>query len=307
MFIGSDGLRAGWSLILFFFLLVVLKRIEAFSLGAYHLAEHLANPLTPEQSIPLQLDKFLSLAILTWIMSRIERRPLAAYGSGGPRRIWRFSTGFLGGVICLSALAGCLWASGLLVFDGRLLHGSAILRWGVIWAFGFLWVALAEETSLRAYLQFTLTRGLAGMYGVWFKSEHRWTLSFWTAAAILACIEISNHSFNPGESPMGLACVGLSAMIMCFSLWRTGSLWWAVGFHAAWDWAQSFLFGVADSGFIFLGRLLASHPAGSRLLSGGSTGPEGSLLVIPALALGVIILLRTTSGSEWPLMRKHFV
>jgi membrane protease YdiL (CAAX protease family) len=187
------------------------------------------------------------------------------------------------------------------------LHGSAILRWGVVWAFGFLCVALAEETSLRAYLQFTLTRGLAGIYGVWLKSERRGALGFCTAAAMLACIEMSNHSFNPGESPVGLTNVGLFAMMMCFSLWRTGSLWWAVGFHAAWDWAQSFLLGVADSGFIFNGRLLASHPAGNPMLGGGSTGPEGSLLAMPALALGVIILFRTTSRSEWPLMRKRFV
>jgi membrane protease YdiL (CAAX protease family) len=300
---------------LFFFLLIaILKRIETFALHALHLTEyvsrdprHVANPVSAEHFIPWQLDKFLFLAIATWIMSRIERRPLAAYGSGGPRRIWNFSSGCLSGVICLSALAGCLWASGLLVFDGRLLNGSAILQWGVIWAVGFLTVALAEETSLRAYLQFTVTRGLAGIYGVWFKSEHRWTLGFWTAAAILACIEMSNHSFNPGESPMGLASVGLFAMMMWFSLWRTGSLWWALGFHAAWDWAESFLFGVADSGLTYKGCLLASHPSGTPILSGGSAGPEGSLLVIPALALAVIILMRTTSRSEWPLIRKHFV
>ncbi len=296
---------------MFFFLLVALKRIETFALDALHLGEHashaplnVANPVNAEQHILRQRDKFLFLAFLTWIMSRIERCPLAAYGSGGPRRIWNFSAGSLSGVICLSALAGCLWASGLLVFDARLLHGSAILQWGVIWAFGFLTVALAEETSLRAYLQFTVTRGLAGIYGVWLKSERRWALGFWTAAAILACIEMSNHSFNPGESPLGLVNVGLFAMMMCLSLWRTGSLWWAVGFHAAWDWVQSFLLGVADSGLIFNGRLVASHPSGNSILSGGSTGPEGSLLAIPALALGVIILLRTPSRSEWPLTRR---
>jgi uncharacterized protein len=30
-------------------------------------------------------------------------------------------------------------------------------------------------------------------------------------------------------------------LLFCLSLRRTGSLWWAVGFHAAWDWGQTLL------------------------------------------------------------------
>jgi uncharacterized protein len=42
--------------------------------------------------------------------------------------------------------------------------------------------------------------------------------------------------------------VVLVAMVFCFSLWRTGSLWWAIGFLAAWDWSESFLYIVPGSG-----------------------------------------------------------
>jgi membrane protease YdiL (CAAX protease family) len=82
-----------------------------------------------------------------------------------------------------------------------------------------------------------------------------------------------------------LFAVGLFGLTFIFSLWRTGSLWWAIGAHTSWNWAQSFLYGVGDSGNMIRYHLLASHPIGQPLLSGGTTGPEGSIFVLPTLAL----------------------
>jgi uncharacterized protein len=89
-------------------------------------------------------------------------------------------------------------------------------------------------------------------------------------------------------------------MVFCLSLWRSGSLWWAIGFHASWDWGQSFLYGVADSGLMVQHHLFATHPEGKPILSGGSTGPEGSIYVLAVLALVVLIIfftLRRTQGT----------
>jgi hypothetical protein len=82
-------------------------------------------------------------------------------------------------------------------------------------------------------------------------------------------------------------------MVFCLSLWRTGSLWWAVGFHAAWDWAQSFLYGVADSGMMTQHHLLATHAVGKPILSGGATGPEGSIFIVAILVVATLIILLT--------------
>ena len=92
-------------------------------------------------------------------------------------------------------------------------------------------------------------------------------------------------------------------MVFCFSLWRTGSLWWAIGFHTSWDWSQSFLYGVADSGTMVQHHLLATHPVGKPILSGGATGPEGSIFIIAILALISLIILFTlprTHGGDIP-------
>ena len=71
----------------------------------------------------------------------------------------------------------------------------------------------------------------------------------------------------------------------------TGSAWWAIGCHASWDWAESYFYGTADSGFYARGHLLTSIPAGPALWSGGGAGPEGSLLVFPIILLLLLAVL----------------
>ena len=114
------------------------------------------------------------------------------------------------------------------------------------------------------------------------------------------------HGKNPGESPIGMLSAGLIAVIFCFSLWRTGSLWWAIGVHATWDWGQSFLYGVADSGLMIQHHLLATHPAGKPLVSGGTTGPEGSIFILAVLALITVIILLTLPHTGYGQASKAF-
>src|SRR5260370_24387097 len=83
-----------------------------------------------------------------------------------------------------------------------------------------------------------------------------------------------------------------ASAVFWLSLWYTKSLWWPVGFHAGWDWAQSYFYGTPDSGLVVKGHLLASHPAGSSLWSGGTVGPEGSPLIVPVgIVMGIGIWL----------------
>ena len=89
--------------------------------------------------------QFLLVLLLTWIMSKIERRPVSVYGFRGSRRFSHFFAGLGWGVTCLSLLVLTLWKTGLLVIDSRLLFGSDILRYGAIWLLGFLVVGLLKS------------------------------------------------------------------------------------------------------------------------------------------------------------------
>jgi uncharacterized protein len=289
IFFGDEGLRAGWGILLF----VLLCFGSNYTIIRLHLlpAQPQTNPaqsspeLAPVPSIISEGVMLLLVSLATLILSRIERRPVTVYGLGGSGRLRLFLHGLFWGLVLLSVLVLVLWKAHLLVFDRELLAPFAIFRYAAVWAFGFLIVALFEETFLRGYLQFTLTRGLSGLYRRFTTPKRAGAFGYWTAGFVLCSVFAFGHGNNPGESPFGLFAVGLFGLTFIFSLWRTGSLWWAIGAHTSWNWAQSFLYGVGDSGNMIRYHLLASHPIGQPLLSGGTTGPEGSIFVLPTLAL----------------------
>jgi uncharacterized protein len=302
IFIGKDGLRAGWSLLIF----VALIAAISFSVN---IIGHKIHPPSPKAANPdaeitplsgfLEGISFLVVCIVTWIMSKIEGRSNSVYGLGDSRKLSHFLAGLAWGIACLSLLVLTLWKAGLLAFDSRLLFGSDIVRYGVIWLLGFLLVGLLEEYLTRGYLQYTLTRGLASFYQWVFKTRYSRALGFWTSAIIFSILFGLGHGHNQGESPIGLLSAGLAAMVFCFSLWRTGSLWWAIGFHTSWDWGQSFLYGVPDSGTMVQHHLLATHPIGKPILSGGTTGPEGSIFIVAILFVIGLIIFFTLPRSHY--------
>ncbi len=303
IFMGKDGLRAGWSLLIFIVLAAAIafcarfighKVYPAAANGPKPGSELSTSFLFIAESIP-----FLLLLLVTWIMSKIERRPNSVYGFGDSRKLAHFLAGLTWGVTCLSLLVLTLWKTGLLVIDSRLLFGADILRYGAIWLLGFLLVGVLEEYLARGYVQYTLTRGLAGLYESAFKTRHSRALGFWTSAVIFSVLFGLGHGTNSGESPIGLLAAGLAGLVFCLSLWRTGSLWWAIGFHTSWDWAQSFLYGVADSGLMAQHHLLATHPVGKPILSGGATGPEGSIFIVAILALVSLIIIFTLPQARY--------
>jgi len=295
VFIGDEGLRAGWGLLLFIFLFAAPL---FFVLHLIHLEHNRNEPESPFFVLPIEGLQFAWAVVVTWIMSKIEGRPVGVYGLGGQRKAAWFFAGLGWGAFFLSMLVLILSGTGLLVIGNRLLFGSDIVRYGAIWLIGFLFVGLLEEYLVRGYVQYTLTRGLAALYRMIFKTSHSHALGFWTAALIFAFVFGLGHGHNPGESPIGLFSAGSIALIFCLSLWRTGSLWWAVGLHAAWDWSQSYLYGVADSGTLVKFRLFSSHPIGRPLLSGGATGPEGSIYVLIIEFLIIVVILATLPARK---------
>jgi len=329
IFFGPFGLRAGWSLLLY---LSLLATIAGSLFGIGHLvylhqvhtaaaaAAKAGKPAPPLPTSPFKQDpgKPVPMAYMilgesfmfglflftSWLMSRIEHRKLSAYGLGGAHRLPRFLTGASWGLLAISLLILTLRAFHLLAFDALLDHGPSILFWGAAQLLGFLLVGLTEEYSMRGYLQFTLTRGfvsLGTLISPPSDSKRARTIAFWIAAVITSTLFFLGHTHNPGENWLGLLQVFLAGIVFVLALWRTGSLWWGIGFHMAWDWGQSFLFGVPDSGGLEQGRLFATHALGNPLFSGGTVGPEGSILCVPIFLLAMVVLYFTHPSPQPPL------
>lgn len=289
---GPYGLRAGWGLIVAIVLSFAFFFCSGFLLNAAHLAPK--HSMTREPGpLPVfltEISSFLCVVIVTWIMAKIERRPLDVYGLGGTRKLSRLILGAAIGLVAISPLIYGLVKAGLLIIDRQLLTGSDIVRYALFWIPGFLAIGLFEEYFFRGYLQYTLARGLSGLARFLPGNPDPRAVGFWSAAVLVSFGFGAIHGSNPGESPLGLFCAGLASLVFCFSLWRTGSLWWAIGLHAAWDYGQSFLYGVGDSGMFVGHRLLQTHPTGSPILSGGTTGPEGSVFSLVVLLLIAVVI-----------------
>jgi uncharacterized protein len=309
---GDWGLRAGWGLLLYFALIILSQAIvdgiphwygqhhPAFG-AALQQAENASRDLQDRKPGGVLISHGKPIAVvllLLWIMAKIERRPLVAYGWGQRHRLRDFTIGFLCGFLLLSLLVAVLWSAHLLVFDAILLSGPEALLYAVKWLLAFCLVGLSEEFILRGYFQYTLARGFAGLIPK--RVSHRYAIGFSIAAILLAIDFGAGHSSHSTESRIGLVQAGFFGLLFSYSLWRSGSLWWAIGAHAAWDWAQSYLFGVGDSGVLCHGRLLASHPVGQGFLSGGVTGPEGSILGVGTLLLGVVLVRVTLPKRSYP-------
>lgn len=281
LFFGREGLRAGWGLLIFALVLASLTIVAGTVATLIFLLVWHRQVAMPKGEISpafmlIGEAFFLGLTLAaTAVMGWIEGRSLWSYGLAGARPAVKFIAGWAGGLLCLSLLVGVLDAGGYLVFDGWRLHGLSVLQYALVWLLAFLLVGMSEELFFRGYVQSALTRGIG----------------FWPAAALISIVFGAFHVGNPGESYAGLTGVVVAGLIFCVLLRVSGSLWLGIGFHTAWDWSQSYLYGTPDSGTMMRGHLLETRAIGNAVISGGSAGPEGSVLGAPVMAAGILLLI----------------
>ncbi len=290
IFRGPNGIRAGWRVLIFLILVAVIGIVftipfvlmRVLSKGGDHSLVGIAvSGITP---LGLSISEgvlFVIPSIAALIMARIERRKYGQYGLPA-RFAFRkdFWIGILVGFLSISGSLLGIFAFHGFHLTGLAIHGSTIASATAAWGATFVIVGLAEEFSFRGYLQYTLTTGMG----------------FWPTAILLSCLFGLAHKGNPGETIFGLFSVVLFGLLFCLILRRTGNLWWAVGFHAGWDWGQTFFYGVPDSGIPPYHNLFGSVFHGPNWLTGGSVGPEAS--VFTPIVLGIVAILFTRVYRE---------
>lgn len=281
VFIGAYGLRSGWRFFLFAVIAAIL--ILPFNYAAGLLARTAGSNVG---NVAANWVAIAATLAAMWIMGFVEAKPVWNYGFAAPHRARNLATGLATGFAALSALMGLLILCGAFHPSAPELHGAAALRWGAYWAMLFAGVALSEEGLLRSYALFSLSQGVG----------------FWPAAAIVSLLFGFGHLGNNGEQWIGIANAILAGLVFSYSVKWTGSLWWAIGCHMTWDWGESFFYGVADSGSRAHHHFLSGDPAGPGWLSGGSVGPEGSVLAIAILLSFVLVVRLTTPRWDNPAL-----
>ena len=253
----------------------------ALGFGLVVAAKKLFGPLNFDKApglhflIPAEFALALATVIVpSAIMALITREPAVRFGFGRAHRFGHLMLGIATGLGAMSALIGLIALFGGVSRLSVAPLGEAAALNGAGYAVTFAFVAIAEEGPLRGYGLVQLSRAL----------------SFWPAAIVTSLVFVVLHLGHKTESQIGLAQVGIIGLILAYSFYRTGALWFALGCHAAWDFAETYVYGVPDSGMTSPGALSTVTLNGPAWLTGGVTGPEASWLVFVALAAMAIVV-----------------
>jgi CAAX protease family protein len=286
VFLGPAGLRAGWGLLVFVLINQGLAAVLFLTLQKV-----MRLPDRPAWSPPLLMAGeavLLTFALVgTAVMSRIERRPFAAYGvplrAAFGRLFWE---GALWGILSISVVIGMMALAGGYSASGLAIHGGDALLGALAWALAFLAIGLAEEIYFRGYPLAALSRGIG----------------FWPAALLLSLVFGALHYFQkPMETWMDFASVTLIGLFFCLSVRATGSVWFAIGWHFTYNFGSLFIYGgpnTGNQGRPIHGHLLDSSFHGPAWLTGGPMGPEASALVFVLIAAMFFALHRRFRGVD---------
>jgi membrane protease YdiL (CAAX protease family) len=167
IFLGPNGIRAGWRLLIFcaifvgiaFILQSILSRIP-------YIHDHFGpaaatNEITPGIAMFGEGLQFACLLAVAAIMSLIEKKSFGGYGLPGSEFFGKkFWLGVPYGFAMLSLLLVGIAALHGITLGSVSLTTPAAFRYGLLWAIVFIFVALFEDLSFRGYLQSTLGSGI---------------------------------------------------------------------------------------------------------------------------------------------------
>ena len=285
IFVGPDGLRAGWRFLLFVLGIELAEfglRERLISLLGHHLGIRLDELSAPSLFVE-ELVGLLIVLLVTGIAAFLEHRRADDYGLPVSRAFGRlFWKGMLAGLLVVIFVAGSMIATGAMQVHGLALSGSALPWFALLWLGANLLVGLNEEYLFRGYALQTLWRGTG----------------FWPAAIITTAIFAGLHMSKPHENAMDIGMIFILGLAICLSVQRTGTLWWAVGWHAAFDFGQFFLIGTHNGGQAPVGHLLTVTFNGPALLNGGELGTEASVFMVPAAVATFIYIVWFLRGEN---------
>ncbi|PYL37278.1 MAG: hypothetical protein DMF34_10965 [Verrucomicrobia bacterium] len=289
LFLGQAGLRHGWRFVIFAAAIILaFQFVEGPVILFFAVKFHLdLNALTAQLLILSEIVGFVIVLTVTGAAALLERRRIDSYGLPVNRRFGRlFWDGAFVGLLTIIFVGLAMLAADGMQVHGLALHGKEIITSSILWLVGMLLVGVSEEYLFRGYALQSLWRA-AG---------------FWPAALITSGLFAGAHLSKPHENAIDIGMIFALGVILCLSVQVTGSLWWAVGWHATFDFGQFFIIGTRNGGQLPVGRLFDATFSGPAWINGGELGTEASYFMIPAAVATFIyvqfFLVRRASPLE---------
>jgi membrane protease YdiL (CAAX protease family) len=281
VFLADDRLRPIWrfflSLPTIFLALFVAGQVQYFIFG--------------RQPFPLNL---LGMTLLTFpallaafklLTGVFDGRPLRTVGLAFCGRWLReLGLGLLIGAVMILLVAALEGILGVVRFTPGGVPPARLWHWaGGVLLFGFV-AATNEELIFRGYPFQRLVEVVGPIIAVGLCS------------ALFGIVHLGNPH-HTWISTLNTALVGIPLAVAYL---RTRLLWLPIGIHFAWNFVQGFFLGMPVSGVQLPSPLLRAEVSANPLLTGGSYGPEASLLTtaVVILAAGYLGFARSIYMSE---------
>ena len=233
-----------------------------------------------------QVIAFFAITVSVYLARRVlDKRSFASLGLAWNSLAGRdLLVGFTLPAVMMGLVFLILWGAGWLRIDRftwQVQPPPAVLASTALMLLTFVLVGWSEELLSRGYHLQNIADGLNLFWGVALSS------------LFFAVLHFANPSFGSNSIPfLGLVAAGL---FLAFGWLRTRQLWLPIGLHAGWNFFEGPVFGFQVSGLETF-RLIQHTTAGPDWITGGRFGPEGGLILLPALALGAVMIYLYTRG-----------
>lgn len=285
IFMGDDGkLLFFWRAVIFVGLGFALQFALRPLAGVVFTRLHLTLSLSPAIVTLVEAQNFIIALVPTVLFALYEHRSFGSYGLPIARALgWHTWEGLAVGVVMAGLVAIGMIALGGMQVHGLALAGNALLLFTLAWIGTNILVGLAEEMWFRGYFLRALWR----------------SIGFWPASIVIASLFAALHYFEkPQENIWDVITLIAFSLLCTYSVLKTGTLWFAVGLHAAFDFMQLFVIGTPNGTQIPVGRLLNVTFNGHAWLTGGVLGTEASWLMYPVFVLAFLYVALRYRGQS---------
>lgn len=175
---------------------------------------------------------------------------------------------------------------------------------------GYQVIGTQPVTVLAPIIGISIVSGVTEeimLRAVFFRIIEAW-LGSWIALILSAALFGALHLGNPNATAVAAFAIAIEAGVMLAAIYMvTRRLWAAIGLHAAWNFTQGGIYGIAVSGFDAQG-LLRPRITGPDLLTGGEFGAEASLpamIICTAFGIGLLVLAHRRGRFVMPFWARR--
>jgi len=259
--------------------LMVLLGIPFYALGG-------GEPHPAVSKILLYVAVMVAIGLTTRFL---DKRPFADTGIFLKREWWvDLGFGSLLGAGLMTVVFLVQLAAGWIVVED-VLHtepaGQPFFMAMLMPVFLMLVVAIAEELAFRGYLLLNL----AEAFNLTSVGAKRALVASWLVTSALFGVA---HAFLPNATVVSSVNIALAAVWLGLAYVLTGSLAVSIGIHFTWNLFQGYVFGFPVSGGRdFEMTVAAIRQVGPESWTGGAFGPEGGLVGLLGIVLGILFVL----------------